>query len=744
MAASALGALKAQHPNNNEWLALAPAIMDPIRERRSAALQAYLIGQRDMAGHLIYGDVNGLFEHFLIDVQMSSCEVSTRVVQAYIAVQIFVERCLMNLEAPAVVVDLAKDDTWNQWQWMKRYRIWQANREVFLYPENRLVESQRPNRTEIYKKLEQDVHQNESTSDYLETVALNYIDRLDGVAHLFVTGTCQDPVTGAIHVVARNVADPPTFYLRTLADGAWTGWVQIPLDIKAHQVVPALYRNRLCLFWLDVKVSNEPQQQLPPAQASTSSPSQEVARYVTLGVHFSIFRNGNWAPTQAAKGKLFDKPLLDSSSVSDVKTVEALYTLKVQAPAPAPGFGGSLFVDVFRLGDYVVVEIKFPPFFDIVFPVDTQPNSAVHIGRAVFDGRFSDLELRNLDIAVNSTKFGLLSYAQRIYGPDTQPLLLLPGNQADPDLFGEPGLVPQAGALATQPANPNQGSNQTLPLNFTSTGALEQNVGPLLNAAPLPFRVVGPASDLNFDPASYFFIQDNRRCYYVESQKLYWTGSAWSPVVPSNPGGVPFEVRYVFHRFYHPFTRLFWHQLGSGGFPLLYDRNLQLNPDQIDPSGADVFGFQSGYQPVLSRVRWDRDDVTGQDREFLDFTRSASFSVYNWELFFHTPLYIAELLSQNQKFEDALTWFHYIFDPTRPGTDPAPKRFWIPKPLYDLTSADILAKRINNLLLAVNQGDPTAVAEVASWRKDPFNPFLLTDQRPVAYMKRTSCRTSTT
>lgn len=65
----------------------------PIRERRSAALQAYLIGQRDMAGHLIYGDVNGLFEHFLIDVQMSSCEVSTRVVQAYIAVQIFVERC---------------------------------------------------------------------------------------------------------------------------------------------------------------------------------------------------------------------------------------------------------------------------------------------------------------------------------------------------------------------------------------------------------------------------------------------------------------------------------------------------------------------------------------------------------------------------------------------------------------------------------------------------------------------------
>ena len=72
-------------------------------------------------------------------------------------------------------------------------------------------------------------------------------------------------------------------------------------------------------------------------------------------------------------------------------------------------------------------------------------------------------------------------------------------------------------------------------------------MGPLLNTAPIPFRVVGPDTDLTFDPASYFFFQDNRRCYYVESQKFYWTGSAWSPVVPSDPSSVPYEVRYVFH-----------------------------------------------------------------------------------------------------------------------------------------------------------------------------------------------------
>ena len=744
IAAGALGVLRGQQASNDAWLKLAPQLMNPIRERRSAALQAYLIGQRDISGNLIYGDVNGLFDYFLIDTQMTSCQATSRVVQAYIAVQIFVERCLMNLEASAVVVDLNQDDTWNQWEWMKRYRIWEANREVFLYPENWLIESQRPNRTEIYQKLEQEVHQGESTRDYLETVVLNYIDRLDGLAHLLVTGTCEDPSNGDIYVVARTLADPPVFYYRAFTNGAWAGWTQIPLDIKAHQAVPALYRGRLCLFWLQVSVSNEPKQPLPAAQQSSTPPSQAADRFVTLGVYFSIFRNGTWAPAQAAKGKLFDKPFYDpTTSAGDTKTVESLYTIKVQTHSPQPNYAASLFVDVFRLGNFQVFSISFLGI-DAIIGVDN--SLAVQLGRAVFDGRFSDLELSNSQVpgqygttlgsgTVIDQAVDLLSHAQSTYGPDAQPLL--PLDAPDPNLTGEPNLTPFAGALTSVPANPTQGSTQTVQLTFTSVSALEQNVGPLLNTAQIPLRVVGPDSDLNFDPASYFFFQDSRRSYYVESQKNYWTGSMWSPIVPSSPNSVPFEVRYWFHVFYHPFTRLFWHQLSGGGFGLLYDPNLQQNPDQIDPSGSDVFSFGGNYQPTW-RVQWDHDDVTGADRQFLDFNRNASFSVYNWELFFHIPLYISQLLSQNQKFEDAQTWFHYIFDPTRQGPDPVPQRFWIPKPLHNLTATQILGEQINELLAAVNQGDPAAVAEVNNWRANPFNPFLLADLRlGVPYMKST-------
>lgn len=748
IAAGALGVLKGQQPSNDAWLALAPSIMNSIRDRRAAALQAYLIGQRDGSGNLIYGDANGLFDYFLIDTQMSSCQVTSRVVQAYIAVQIFVERCMMNLEAPKVVID-PNDSTWKEWEWRSRYRIWEANREVFLYPENWLIESQRHNRTEIYQKLEQEVRQGQSTTDYLETVVLNYIDRLDGLAHLLVTGTCEDPSSGDIYVVARTVADPPVFYLRSYVSGAWTGWAQIQLDIKAHQAVPALYRGRICLFWVQVSVSNEPQQRLPAAQASTTPPTQETARYVSLGVNFSIFRNGAWAPVQAGKGKLFDKPIplfgdLTSPtppSAGDSRSIEALYTLKVQAPTPAPGLGASLFVDVFRLG---ALQTHNAFGIDVVDSVDS--TVAIHLGRAVFDGRFSDLELRNVLVQDGFLSFlgvqipvadGLLQHAQSTFGPDSQPLLPLPDAQADNPLVRDSGLLPEAGALATVPADPSQGSNQTLVLDFTSVSALEQNVGPLLNTAQVPLRVVAPITDLAFDPASSFFFQDNRRAYWVESQKFYWTGSMWSPVVPSNPASAPYEVRYWFHVFYHPFTRLFWNQLAGGGFDLLYDPNLQQHPDQIDPSGADVFSFNSNYQPTW-RVKWDHDDVTGADRQFLDFSRNASFSVYNWELFYHIPLYIAQLLSQNQQFEDAQTWFHYIFNPTRQGNDPVPQRFWIPKPLHNLTAAQILGQQINVILQAVNQGDQAAIQQVGEWQADPFDPFLLADLRlGVPYMKYT-------
>jgi hypothetical protein len=609
--------------------------------------------------------------------------------------------------------------------------------------------------------------------------------------------------------------------MRSLADGAWTGWKEIPLDIKAHQAIPAVYAGRVCVFWIELKMSNEPNQSTGQAQPTSYPVSNITDRYVSIGVNFSMFRNAAWSPVQAAKGKLFDKPIFNpTTEAADVKSVEAYYTLKVQMPPATPGYGTALFLDVFRLGDFAVKNMYNEPNDPMNYQVSGIDRSkAVHLGRGVFNGHFSDLELSNMEVPGvypdNFLESGvgfalgrpLLKHAKSTYGPDAQSLV--PLSPVDPNLTAESGLLPVAGALAAFPSATG-GTTQTMQLNFHALGGLEKNAGPLLNRCVKPLRVVGPSSNLTFDPTSYFFFQDTKRCYYVDVPKYYWNGSFFSPVVPSDPSTVPYELIYRFHPFYHPFTRLAWNQLGAGGFDLLYDPQLQQAPDRTDPSYADVLSFQNTYQPTW-RVQWDLASVTttlaapitatqtvvtvtndiwvpqpsffvrigseilqvtgvsganrtfwtvlrGQqgtvaaaaakgavvtptpashDRQFLDFSSTATFSVYNWELFYHVPLYIAQMLSQNQQFEDAQKWFHYIFNPTRQGSDPVPQRFWIPQPLHDLTSDQILQQEIARLLTAVNHGDPNAVTQIRSWRRNPFNPFALADLRPVAYMKST-------
>lgn len=777
-AVAALAAIKGA-TSNAAWLTVVQSLNDPLREDRRDALVAYLVSQRNTGAApwtpMAWGeDSDSLFDYFLIDTQMASCMSTSRVVQAYATVQLFVERCLMNLE-PAVAVDAAKDDGWTEWDWMQRYRLWQADREIFLWPENWLVEADRPNRSEIFDTLIQEARQTNGTATGLEPVVLNYIDRLDQIAHLRVCGMCQDPITPATHIIARTHSDPPTYYHRTLSHNAWTPWVKIPLNIKSHQVVPVIHRRCLYIFWIEVVVANEPQQTVPAAQASSSaSTNAPPARHVEIRIGSSSYRNRRWSPATHAGGTLYDAPfiLLDPQADTTQHAIEALYSIKVNLPPSANRT--DLWIDVFRYKAYsysysesiawtqgqspseseISQQLKsgvfqylaqnfqsvasYTSFWiewdvwgpgysgDLKLDVSIQ-STAEQIGRGVFDGRFETLRMRSLSVILQGLLIrDYLSYAQAHYGHEAEKLTELSG--PDGDLNHDAALVPKAGALVTQPIAP--GSATGIALSFTTTvSPYEQNVGPLLWTAQAPYAVIGPDTDLQFDPSNDFVYTDHKRAYFVEAVRWYEYGSQWRPVAPSNPSQTPFQIRYTFHRFYHPYTNLFWHEIFNGGLASLYQPALQASPATVDPSHSDNFSFQGTYSPVPGRVHW------GEDGEIIDFTRSAPYSVYNWELFFHLPYYIAQSLKQNQQFDDALAWLHYIFNPTAPGPLPEPQRFWVTLPFSTLTTAQVAQQNINNLLTAVNQNDVDAIGQVLSWQANPFNSFLVADLRPVAYMK---------
>src|SRR5215218_10649404 len=95
----------------------------------------------------------------------------------------------MNLEprvSPAVIPA-------RQWEWMSRYRVWEANRKVYLFPENWLEPELRDDKSPFFKEIESELLQSDITEDSAATALLNYLSKLEEVAKLEPCGIYHIP-----------------------------------------------------------------------------------------------------------------------------------------------------------------------------------------------------------------------------------------------------------------------------------------------------------------------------------------------------------------------------------------------------------------------------------------------------------------------------------------------------------------------------------------------------------------------
>ena len=235
------------------WRDVVRPINDEMRTLQRGALVSYILHQmrsHKESAHIDTADK--LFEFFLEDVQMEPSMQTSRIRHALSSVQLFIERCLMNLEprvSPAAIK--AK-----QWEWMKRYRVWEANRKVYLFPENWLEPELRDDKSPFFKEIESELLQSDITDDSAKTALLNYLSKLEEVAKLEPCGMHHfpaDPAQGtgeSDHVVARTAGAHRKYYYRRHEYGYWMPWEQIQLDIEDNPVIPVVWNDRLLLFWL--------------------------------------------------------------------------------------------------------------------------------------------------------------------------------------------------------------------------------------------------------------------------------------------------------------------------------------------------------------------------------------------------------------------------------------------------------------------------------------------------------------
>ena len=283
------------------WQRVAQPIFDKLRQRQRDALVSHVMQQHG------FDRMEQLYEYFLIDPGMEPVVQTSRIRLAISSLQLFIQRCLLNLEQKV------NPSTINakQWEWMKRYRVWEANRKIFLFPENWLEPEFRDDKTHLFTELEGALLQGDVSSDLVEDAFLNYLRKLDELARLDIVAMHvednSDPALRILHVFGRTYSQPHKYFYRRYAHQMWTPWEPVNAEIEGDHLAPVAWRDRLYLFWVTFMDKADPNPSTGSATGSKKITDVTLSEVVTdlnavvadkqveVHLHWSEYLHGEWS-----------------------------------------------------------------------------------------------------------------------------------------------------------------------------------------------------------------------------------------------------------------------------------------------------------------------------------------------------------------------------------------------------------------------------------------------------------------
>ncbi|EDM79664.1 hypothetical protein PPSIR1_16420 [Plesiocystis pacifica SIR-1] len=722
---------------------------DAIREQqRDALVDAVLAQLHPRTRH-------DVFEHLLIDVEMSACMQTSRIKQAISAVQIYVQRVLLHLEAETVVL---ADDAIERWEWMKNYRVWEANRKVFLYPENWLEPELRGGKTPEFETLEATLMQGVLEDEPIEKALVSYVDRLDRVSRLEIVSVYEEEATGELWVLGRSAGKPYDWFVRRRRNGgAWQAWEEVPHKIDGDAVALVVEQRRAHLFWAE-KQSGQQQGQTT-FRLSHIERSEDGWGKVTVSDESKPSSYG--LPNQRLqvwKGNHhFAIALLVKHEESPTVFVPALFSHDLH-DGDIRYRGALLEHSSFHVGESVSsllnntlislqpgYELDGQRYLNTLFT--SEPGAQVQ-GDQVIEGgtHFEQGTFRALLFADRSSSEDEPAMVHQadlwtseagdrfrpvVYDDRKRKYLLEP--QAVYDLEGaSPGALglavatdylgecPPPRAVTPPTARPPRAKTQALKDGLTTLtvwngvvpGQVEglepantYDAGTLLEqATAIPQAGVGPSDLQNNFPAS-------QTAFTLGIEPLY-----------------------------HPYARDMVETLARQGLPGLY---------APAPSSA-LFRQQGSFDPFtadeldLNPALVDDPASLAHSLEHFDFRFDSPYGLYNWELFFHVPMLVAAKLTAEQRFEEAQRWHHKVFNPIQlvtPGEGESPASgFWRIKPFVE-QAAQLAVDQFQAMAgVGVNAAQQAAAIEafteqVGVWADNPFDPHAIARIRPGVYQR---------
>ena len=740
-AARAVQVARAKYPME-QWYKVAQKLRDPLREMQRDALTDFLVTKNG------FSNKTQLYNRYLIDVEMSACMLTSRIKLALSSVQLFLQRCLLGIEED--FVEVTRPD---EWDWRKNYRVWEANRKVFLYPENWIEPELRINRSEIFDESQNVLLQNEVTSEIAEKATRVYLDGLDEISNIEVLGSFQETEPDCLLVVARTRGLPRTYFYRVREGQAWLPWEEIDVELDAEQVLPVVIDSRLYLFWPEFMPKQAKVSEIldltriedmakdwvydnsldlyynylldfnPVIGTSLKnrgfSSFEAYSLHVGQGIDFAIFRTivkgaKNWDEFSASERT--DKYEEISNEVINYFQIHiSISEYKNGKWSESKKSKEFMESDKIRLASLVLAGVNPVKVEDFHF----------YSTRSTGQARVECVQsIRHLDGSIHRFEEGHFEY-------DAASKSVTASDAID-GLGWLAVFIPVAGLILERPLAELTGSE------VYSNAFIEDEKGfleipeisqgsatafaKLLERTPGTYRVPIQHQYDQFSSKENFFYGDHQKNYIVSDRELFLlsssiqkSGSVGRYLASKNPQLAKKTKSEAF-----PVKRSTSSRgKGSKRGATIVDWDIKLPPvNEAFPINSSKYAFAPIYHPLVGeliktmnregvRAVYSRDLQQYSEEYFaaryrptsrvsssypikqFSFNETDANGFYNWEFFFHFPLLVATQLSKNQQFAEAQKWFHAIFDPTSRKGGSGAERFWQFKPFFDLYSEDV-------------------------------------------------------
>ncbi len=747
---------------------------DVLRSRKRDGLVDYV-----MSRWPIYSSIEKVSEYFLIDVAMGGCARTSRIVAATGSLRIYVQRVLMNLERSDDGTVFARLDPTKhiEWTWRRHYRVWEANRRVFLYPENYLEPELRDDKTPLFEDLEDELLAREIDTASVNDAYSRYLTGFDEASRLRIAGAYYEAGTTIapvrkLHVFGVTDDDAPIYYYRQVQETGpvndpsqtFSAWKRLELQIPVRAVTPIVFEGRLYVFWLETMT--RPQTKIKDGE-SIFTGYRHLVR-----VRFSFLRtDGVWSSPHLVRfvengGSSDSRIVEDPRDLAPLQQLQSLIAeqealLKETEPLGVLALGVKVSRDARDRaeGDFNtksealrIIELTLPPFppgmskdDGIFFIAAANPGSAIAWG---ITRRFqigSQFNLIAMQIAFNSAEA-----AQRRARNELARLKLLTAitrvrwdargrNHFEPiESYRPEGwqwervyadvttTVPRQLRITLVPNGDRDATAVGIP------GELDISTGELHTL---------PVTELPSDDTSRDVMWSNGALWSASlTDKLYAGQDHYAAAVrlgrsPTTASSIKLAAAAPATADVHAIgcapqtSHVIMQTRGDSAWMRPQgDAHLGIRlASSLTRSLGQVFarsGLDGLLEPAFQRSLKEKPSaispLRGQsDPKRSPFDDSNAFSTYYDETFFHIPFLVADHLNSQAKHSAAQRWFHYLFDPTAADGEP-----WRARELRETSPIfESLRSQLAN------------PAALAAYRSDPFNPHAIARTRPNAYHK---------